>query len=52
MKMGPLVSHNLNLLTKSSVFAEDWQLKLMPTGVGFFVFIDTKYPISLELQLF
>ena len=33
------VSHNLDLLMQSSAFAEDWRVKLMPNGMGFFIFL-------------
>jgi hypothetical protein len=34
--MGHMVSHNLDLLMQSSASAEDFRLKLMPTGMSFF----------------
>jgi hypothetical protein len=44
MKMELLVDHILEPLKKSSTFAEDCRLKLMPNGVSFFVF---NLPVTL-----
>jgi hypothetical protein len=38
MKMELMVSYNLDLLIQSSAFAEEWQVKLMPNGMSFFIF--------------
>jgi hypothetical protein len=38
MKMEFMASHILGLLKRSSTFAKDCRLKLMPNGVGFLVF--------------